>query len=294
MQKKKFIIEISAECQRETAVNALYVENENVLYYSCNTKAGKYVVIKCNDEGQVEFVLSGFHLVRGIGKDSEGNYYVADAGFGQVLLKFNNEWKALKRTSNEAARLVAQSYELFVEEERLFLCSENRICILNTNLDVQRTLCLGSYNATDITKFNGQYFVTTDMEIIVFRGTDIENSKFKAYAHKSFLMPDGRHEKFKTLCKLRGICTSEKKLYVTECGMSGSLLCLNYQNDRLTFTHKIKDSEICYEDCAKECSPVVLYYCDAKIYYSKGFPNANCHIVQVREGETNATRLFDV
>ena len=130
----------AATPQSITAVAALHVE-EGMIYYTCQEKKSSQHILKkrsANKNGILYDCISGFLHVRGITKDKNGSYYVVEHSPKHHVIKFDGDWKPLKKSNQNAMGLLYDPHGILIDEdiEKIFICSENRICVLNTDFDI--------------------------------------------------------------------------------------------------------------------------------------------------------------
>ena len=276
-----------------TAVAALHVEEE-IIYYTCQEKKFSQHMLKkrsANKNGTLYDCISGFHHVRGITKDKNGSYYVVEHSPKHHIIKFDGDWKPLRKSNQNAVGLLYDPHGIYMDEdiEKIFICSENRICILNTDLTICYEFRLQP-SPMFITKHKDKYFVATKAAIIIIT-IDLDNLNFEEQICSSIIMPNGENLfNIRENLILRGICASKNFLYVIQFGGSGRVLCLKYHNNNIECVYADENcTRFCSKDCHDQCSPVALAYHDGKVYYSQGYYERNFHIVQVME----STKLFD-
>ena len=232
--------------------------------------------------------------MRGIVRDKDGCYYVLEDSPKHHVIKFDSNWKPLRITTQDAIGFLYDPHSIFIDdkEDKIFICSESKICILNKELKIFNTLELQP-SPLFITKFGDKYFVTTKAAIIVIT-IDFDNSTFEGHVHRSIIMDWGKRERFNTKLCLRGICVSNNLLYVIEFGYSGRLLCLKTSNNNLKCVYAYKNSPgYCSASCSDQCSPVALTCHDGKVYYSQGYYETKFHILEHNCQEKKSTKLFD-
>ena len=220
------------------------------------------------------------------------------------MIKFDNNWNPLRKTHHLASETTDTSYGLYldenvvegIKERNIYLCSKDKICILDEKLTIFYSLNL-KFCPLDITKFGGRMFVTAKSAIYIM-DINLSQKSYKCtmyYDH--MMMPDGNAEPFKDTVELRGICSSAKYLYVTEKGPNGRLLCLEFSKDKLLYVDAEKNcTKHCSEECSPDCSPIVVVHHRGNIYYSQGTRGRKYHIIKVtHEPWTTLTskRIFD-
>jgi hypothetical protein len=261
-----------------SAVGAIYVE-ANFLYYSCKVMDNdSYVLRKCNRDGKHTLTVHGFNHIRGIGRDTSGNFYVADS-FNSRILKFDRHMNPLCKTCGASAAYLDTPFGILVTSDHILVCSNRKthICILNHDLDLLYKLILG-FKTTDITVFDGKYFVTTTSSIISISDINFEDKKFTGHTE---LTIEGELE-------LRGICASDQYLYVTQKSEShGFLLCLQFDAGHLKVIAKDEVS----------APPGAVFYDGNTLFYSQGQWNEQFSIYTVTDDPENPLqkkKLFNV
>ena len=212
------------------------------------------------------------------------------------VIKFDGDWKPLRKSNQKAMGLLYDPHGIFIDEDiqRIFVCSKNRICILNTDLTICYKFMIKP-SPMFITKHKDKYFVATEAAIIIIT-IDLHNLKFEGQICSSIIMPNGENIfKVREDLTLRGIYASKNYLYVIQFGGSGRFLCLKYHKNNIECVYADENcTRFCSKDCDEQCSPVALTYHDGKIYYSQGYYEKKFHIVQVTHGKTfESTKLFD-
>ena len=274
-----------------TIVSALFVE-QDAIYCACKVvKESSHKIFtlhKYKHNGTFEFYIEGFNHICGIAKDSDGNLYVSDS-FGHRVIKFDNNWNPLRKTNHLASETTDTSYGLYldenfvedIKERNIYLCSNDKICILDEQLTILYSLKL-KFCPLDITKFSGRIFVTAKSSIYIM-DINLSQKSYKCtmyYDH--MMMPEGNAEPFKDTVELRGICSSAKYLYVTEKGPNEQLLCLKFSKDKLLYVDAENNcTKHCSEECSPNCSPIVVVHHRGNMYYSQGTRERKYHIIKV-------------
>ena len=230
--------------------------------------------------------MEGFNHIRGIAKDSNGNFYVSDSLAGNRVIKFNNDWNPLKKTHHLASEIIDDPYGIYlvedivedvIKERNIYLCSKDKICILDEELNICYSLAL-QFCPLDVTKLGGRIFVTAKSATYIM-DIDFSQERFKCTMYNCMMSPEGKAEHFKGTVYLRGICNNGRYLYVTERGSSGRLLCLDFNEDKdqLLFVDSEKNcTKHCSPgSCSPDCSPVVV------VHYSQGTRERKYHIIKV-------------
>lgn len=178
--------------------------------------------------------LAGFDLCRGIGTDNEGNLYVAESAKSRIV-KFDNDLNAVCMTSSYDRTTFSRPFGILVTDQYVFACdsTEKQICIFDRNLNLSFKI---KHNLlrfpTDITAFNGKYFVTSKDEIVII-DIDFKKRKFKAHIINKMILT--KRDIAKSFKSVRGICASQHYIYVTE--RAGRVLCLEYNAQRVQLNY---------------------------------------------------------
>ena len=96
-----------------------------------------------------------------------------------------------------------------------------------------------------------------------------------------------KYESFKKNSELRGICASDKYIYVIE--RAKHVLCLEYVSDEMGGTLQ-------HIDQVSDCSPYAIAHCDGKIYCSRSKDGDEFYIAEVTHdaGKLGIKDLFRV
>ena len=192
-----------------TAVAALHVE-EGMVYYTCKDKVSSQHMLKkrsANKNGTYFDCILGFHHVCGITKDkNNGYYYIVEHSPNHHVIQFDGDWKPLRKSNQNAMGLLCDPHGTYMDEDiqRIFVCSEKRICILKTDLTICNEFKLQP-SPMFITKQKDKYFVATEAAIIIIT-IDLDNLKFEGQICSSIIMTNG--ENLFKHNQLRGICAS--------------------------------------------------------------------------------------
>ena len=269
-----------------TIVGALFVE-ENAIYCACKVVMERshqiFTLHKYEHDGTFIFYMEGFNHIRGIAKDSSGNFYVSDSLAGNRVIKFDNDWNPLRKTDNFASDTIDDPYGIYlvedVVERYIYLCSKDIICILDEELNIRYSLAL-QFCPLDVTKLGARIFVTAKSAIYIM---DIEE-RFKCTMYNCMMSPEGKAEHFKDTVYLRGICNNGQYLYVSEKGPNGRLLCLDFNEDQDQLLYVDVENNCtrhCSEGCSQKCSPLVVVHHRGIMYYSQGTRERKYHIIKV-------------
>ena len=103
-----------------TIVSALFVE-QGAIYCACKVVMESshfiFTLHKFKHDGTFIFYMKGFNHIRGIVKDSNGNYYVSDSLAWNRVLKFDNNWNPLRKTHHLASETVDAPYGIYLDED---------------------------------------------------------------------------------------------------------------------------------------------------------------------------------
>ena len=193
-------------------------------------------IIRTVQENVQDIICEGAGTLRGIQYYAyNGSFYVVDKGRERVL-KYSSNGE-LQKTSQKRFN---EPYGILVHQDYVLVCSSKDYCVCV--LDLELNFCfdiLELGQPMDITYFNHLFFVTTRKENcgeIVILDIDFGNEM----GTPTFIT-NADNTKFGE--RIRGICASDKYLYVTERGHrnkkkdGGRILCLKYENMP---SHKLK------------------------------------------------------
>ena len=232
------------------------------------------------------YTIPGFRLVRGIGRDNDGSFYVVNS-FKSRVVKFDKDWNPVQISSIDCCPLFSEPNGILVdsESEYIFVCSHKKkhICVLDRNLNLRYTLRL-SFNPIDIEKYDGKYFVTTESAIFIIDDVNFQKKSFTEQKLETMVDKHGKYLPFKESCELRGICTGNGLLYVTEKDISGRLLCLEFHGGQLRYINAIQ-----------KCAPNAIAHFNGLVYYSQGVYEGEFCIMKVTGKKSlKDTKCFDV
>ncbi|CAI8014838.1 hypothetical protein GBAR_LOCUS9257 [Geodia barretti] len=235
-----------------SGVGGLSVD-DNYMYYSFTKNQDKKFLRKC-EHGSFVYDVSLPEFVRGIGKDKNGFLYVLCSSTNSKVFKFDEELNPVRKTNIHCAEHFGVAYGILVTDEHVFVCAQvkQKVCILDLDLNLRYFLKL-SFEPIGITKLNDKYFVTTKAAIGIL-DIDIENMKFRV-KNCGEMKTDLSTEQFKPGIALRGICSDNQYLYVTEKDEEngGRVLCLHYQENQLILKYFCRNS--CQDCKLKKCCP---------------------------------------
>ena len=192
------------------------------------------------------------------------------------------------KNSTQWEKQIGAVQNILVTDEHVFVCAcaNQKVCILDLNLNLRYFLNL-SFEPIGITKLNDKYFVTTRAAIGIL-DIDIENMKFRV--KNCGEMKTGLNTKqFKRGIALRGICSDNQYLYVTERDQpnGGRILCLNYQENQFILKYFCRNS--CQDCKSKKCCPIVIVHHNDTIIYSQGSWESKFHILTLAYDGRTAT-----
>ena len=251
------------------------------MYYSFTENEDKKFLRKCEHNGKFVCDVSLPQFVRGIGKDNYGFLYALCSSTYSKVIKFDEELNPVRKTNRNCAEHFGEAYGILVTDEHVFVCARvsQKVCILDLNLNLQYFLKL-NFNPIGITKLNDKYFVTTTAAIGIL-DVDIENMKFRVKIC-------GEMKTFKPGIVLRGICSDNQNLYVTESDQinGGRVLCLHYQENQLILKYFYPNS---CQDCTRNFCPIVIVHHNDTIIYSQGSYEGKFHIRRLAYDGNTAT-----
>ena len=258
------------------------------MYYSFTENEYKKFLRKCEHDGNFVCDVSLPEFVRGIGKDNYGFLYVLCSSNKSKVLKFDEELNSVRKTNKTCAEHFGVAYGILVTDEHVFVCARvsQKVCILDLELNLKYLLKL-DFNPIGITKLNDKYFVTTKAAIGIL-DLDIENKKFRV-KNCGEMKTGLSTEQFKRGIALRGICSDNQYLYVTERDdkNGGRVLCLHYQENQLILKYVCRTS--CQDCKSKKCCPIVIVHHKDKPIYSQGSWERKFHIRRLAYDGTTAT-----
>ena len=243
---------------------------------------------KCEHNGTFVCDVSLPEFVRGIGKGDNGFLYVLCSGNNSKVIKFDEELNPVRKTNRSCAEHFGVAYGILVTDEHVFVCAHvnQKVCILDLDLNLKYFLNL-SFNPIGITKLNDKYFVTNKAAIGIL-DIDIENKKFRV-KNCGEMKTGLTTKRFKPGIALRGICSDNQYLYVTEKDEEngGRVLCLHYQENQFILKYVCRNS--CQDCKSNKCCPIVIVHHNDKIIYSQGSWGRKFHILRLAYDGTTAT-----
>ena len=249
----------------------------------CDDSSKLYFVLRYNRHDKTIDKLVGFDIVRGIGSDNEDNLYTVESGKDRIV-KFDMHLNAVCAAKSNDQTNYNRAFGILVTDQ-VFVCdsTDKQIRIFDLNLKIK--CIIKDRNLlrfpTDITTFEGKYFVSSEDEIIII---DIDFNKQKFKAHTVHKMTMNGQDNIITKCfnsvrgilcasqdntncfnSVRGICASQDYLYVTE--RFGRVLCLKYK------AHQVQLNSVAQ---LTGVLPIVIAHHAGKIVCSKGMYSGTC------------------
>ena len=296
-------MQVIKEARRISGVAGLCVD-DNYIYYSCaevnearNEK--KFILRKCQYDGKV---VKPFHcpcFVRGIGQ-SKGFLYILVSRADSMVVKLDRNFQIVKATREQYSVYLGEAFGMLVTSENVLVCSERHslICVFDLNLGFCYNLPL-RFHPIAIAKFQDHFIVISEATVSVI-DIDFERKTLKVVTN----MSNVGSVPLNPGVVLRGLCCSDKYIYVTKKARHESpglpILCLQYDKIRFTLNYVCEADDFplnCDSECSKCCGPVVLYCHKNKIFYSQGCYGEKFHVVEATHnpGEPiTSKKLFDV
>ena len=301
--------------------DGFYVNNQHI-YYACRITQHKraangsedkntYIVRKCTYDGTVvaKYDRCGDYIVC-IREDDEGYIYVLCKN--SEVIKLDKNLKHVKKTGNDCALYLRETYGMLVLSENVLVISEyQHICVLDLNLNFCYTLRELKIAPIGFAKFQANKFIATAKSAIEIFEIDFQKKKLKNQMIFTNMSAGYESVPFNSECVLREICSSDEYIYVTEMDnihndgsdgfYGGRLLCLQFADGKLRLICEEKNfSDNCCEKIPQNerpCSPVAVFYHDGKIYYYQGCYGKMFHIVKTThtaKGFKDTKLLFNV
>ena len=290
---------------KRSGVAGLYVDT-NHIYYSCTevnetTSEKKYMLRKCKYNGELvkDFRCNSF--VRGIG-ESNGFIYVLCSGADSKVVKLNEHFEVVKQSSDECGKHFGEAFGMLVTSQDVLVCAERnkQICVLDLNLEFCFNLDKLNFGPVGIATFQNHYIVTAigTIEII---DIDFDKKALKIHIFES-MTKEGVSTPFKENIKFRGVCCSDKYIYVTQKLQNGPglpMLCLQFdeKKHKLNYICEVTEFSTICDELNEECCPVIPFYHNNTIFYSQGSYGIKFHIIKAthNHGEPIASnKMFDV
>lgn len=299
--------------------DGFYVNNQHI-YYACRTtqrkkgakvdEKNKYIVRKCTHDGKdvAKYDRCGDYIVC-IGQDDEGYTYVLCKN--SEVVKLNKNLKCVKKTGNDCAQYLRQTYGMLVLSENVLVCSGyQHICVLDLNLNFCYTLSELNIVPIGFAKFQTDKFIVTSKSAIEIFEIDFQERELRNQMTFTNMSVGYNSVPFNPKYVLRGVCSSDEYIYVTEMDnirndgkdgfYGGRLLCFQFADGILRLICEEKNfSDNCCENIPqheKPCGPITVFYHDGKIYYNQGCYGKMHHIVKTTrtaEGFKDTELLFD-
>ena len=235
------------------------------MYYN---EKEKYAVHKCRHDGTT---INSRHcdcFVRGVGLDNDGNIYILCSQANAYVLKLSESFKTLKRTERKFAKCFSEAKGMIVTSEFVLVPADkyDHICVFDLQLDFQYNLKLRSIKGPiSIATFHNHYIVTTKGSIGIFY-VNFENKKVEDENVFNFMCRDNQRIDFDPYIELRGICTINNNIYVTQIDKSGKdnvyglpIMCLQFDRERLNYV--CEETNIS-RHCTDKCNERMWFCCD--------------------------------
>ena len=223
--------------------------------------------------------------MRGIGRYKSNTVYVVDSSNWRVL-KFDTNLTPQRKTCS-TPKVIQEPYGILVEDEyNIIVCGheENKISVFSHNLDLYFHIKLKNIliSPTDITVLDGIYFVTVYAAIVAIT-IDFGKQTFDALKIGG-MIENRKFQHFNVEIQLRGICTGDKYLYVTE--TTGRLLRLMYDKEKKKLNYI----------SSMQCSPITVAHHNGTVYFSRKTSQGDYYIAKVTEdnGGMGYKNLFKV
>ncbi|CAI8043749.1 hypothetical protein GBAR_LOCUS24275 [Geodia barretti] len=290
---------------KRSGVAGLYVDT-NHIYYSCTeineTSEKKYMLRKCNYNGELVKYYRCNSFVRGIGQ-SHGFIYVLCSGADSQVVKLNRNLNHVgKETSDKCGEYFGEAFGMLVTSDNVLVCSERneQICVLNLNLEFCYNLEL-KLGPVGIATFQNHYIVTAKATIGII-DIDFDKKALKRVDVFESMTKEGVSTPFNQSIIFRGVCCSDKYIYVTQKQQHGPglpMLCLQFdeKTHKLNYICEVTDFSRNCDELIERCGPVVPFYHNNTIFYSQGSYGIKFHIMKATHnpGEPIASnKMFDV
>ena len=225
------------------------------------------------------------------------------------MVKLDKNLKHVKKTGNDCAQYLRNAYGMLVLSENVLVASGFQgICVMNLNLELCYSLSELNIAPIGFAIFQKNKFIVTAKSAIEIFEIDFQKKQLKNQMTFTNMSVGNKSVPFNSKCVLRGICSSDEYIYVTEMDndqndgrdgfYGGRLLCFQFADGKLKHVcEKKKFSDNCCENIPKDqrpCGPVAVFYHDGKIYYSQGCFGKMFHIVKTKaKGFKDTELLFD-
>ena len=227
------------------------------------------------------------------------------------MVKLDRNLNFVNKTNNDCVRYLRQAYGMLVVSENVLVASGfQNICVLDLNLKFCYSLRDLKIVPIGFAKFKNNKFIVTAKSSIEIFEIDFQERKLKNQKILTNMSVGYKSVPFNSNYVLRGVCSNDKYIYVTEMDSDendgrdgfygGRLLCFQFADGKLRLVCEDKQfSDNCCENFSeneKPCGPVAVFYHDGKIYYSQGCFGKMFHIVKTThtaEGFKDTKLLFD-
>ena len=243
-------------------------------------------------------------------RDDEGFIYVLCRN--SKVIKLDSNLKFVKKTRNDCDQHLRQVFGMVVVSENVLVASGmfKNICVLDSNLKFCYNLKKLDIIPIGIAKFQKNKYIVTAKDAIEIFEIDFQKRELKNKIVFKNMCVGNKSVSFNSNCVLRGVCTNDKYIYVTEMDSDendgrdgfygGRLLCFQFAGGKLKhICEEKKFSDNCCENIPQhemQCGPVAVFYHDGKIYYSQGCFGKMFHVVKTThtaEGFKDTKLLFD-
>ena len=85
--------------------------------YTCKDKVSSQFMLSANKNGTLHDCISGFLHVRGITKDKNGYYYVVEHSPKHHVIKFDSDWKPLRKSNKDAIGLLFDPHGIYINKD---------------------------------------------------------------------------------------------------------------------------------------------------------------------------------
>ena len=262
---------------------------------------------KCRHDGTIINSHPCDCFVRGIGLDNDGNIYILCSRADPFVLKLNKKFEIVKQTERKYAEYFSEAKGMIVTSEFVLVAADkfDRICVFDLHLVLKYNLKLRSIKGPiAIATFQNRYIVTTKGSIGIF-DIDFQNEKVENETVFNFMHQDDQKIDFDPDIILRGICTIDNNIYVTQidiseeenvCGLP--IMCLRFNGERINYVCEDTNiSKHCTYECTAKCTSVVIFCHNKTLYYSQGSYDELYHIVKATHNPgkpIESKKMFDV
>ena len=262
---------------------------------------------KCRHDGTIINSHPCDCFVRGVGLVNDGNIYILCSQADPYVLKLSESFEIVKRTEWECSKNFSDAKGMIVTSQFVLVAvnSHDQICVFDLQLNFQYNLKLRSIKGPiAIATFQNRYIVTTKGSIGIF-DIDFENRKVEDETVFNFMIQDDQRINFDRDITMRGICTIDNNIYVTQRDESGEenacglpIMCLQFDGERINYVCKDTDiSRHCTDECTVKCHSVVIFCHNKTLFFSQGSYDEFFHIIKAthNQGEPiKSIKMFDV